>query len=210
MVTPEITQAYAAIEKHTNEANVIQYADRTFKHLSGKIKPNGILLYMVAASLANFQNYLNIGKKLNLTGLIEVSELLIDKYKYETYGDIVLALKWAKQSGRKFYDKISGNDIFEIMGEYLEWKSEQLRQTESKKVAESDATTLERSNVIKYYDKLSKGESTPLKTANELLKEQAKEEHRKHVAVYQHFVGNKRIDPIAYEEELQRELSESK
>lgn len=87
---------------------------------------------MILVATKYFVNSLQVKNKLAPLDLLEFAMLFEEKYEHESVDDLILALKLAKTSGKKLYQSISSQELFEIMNEYLEKKAEK-REDEHRK-----------------------------------------------------------------------------
>lgn len=77
---------------------------------------------LICFIIANFEASINVTNKMSAVQIFEAGQLILERYPCESVGDLILALKEAKVSGRVFYGRLTLSDIFQILTSYLERK----------------------------------------------------------------------------------------
>ena len=95
------------------------------KNASGVENTHKLVCFLVA----NFESSLNVKDRMTSMQIYEAGQLIIERYTHESLQDFIMAFKEAKVSGRKFYNRLTISDIFQIITEYLEKKSFFLEET---------------------------------------------------------------------------------
>jgi len=78
---------------------------------------------LIAAALVHFCLSLNLKRNPQPHDIIESAQLIIENWGYESFADILFALKKAKLQGTIYYGSIGVNQIMNILNQYFEAKS---------------------------------------------------------------------------------------
>ena len=84
------------------------------------------LLKLVCFILKAFADSLKLKNSLTIPEIIETANLITEKYTHESVKDVILAFKESKLKGRKFYNVLSIQVIFEMLNEYFVQKAKYL------------------------------------------------------------------------------------
>lgn len=82
-----------------------------------------MLVKIVCVLLKAFCESINAKRSMDNVEILECAEELLSKYTHDSIKDFVLALKLAKQSGKKFYENVNSASIMEIISGYMESKA---------------------------------------------------------------------------------------
>jgi hypothetical protein len=77
------------------------------------------LLKLVCLILKAFADSLKVKNSLTIPEIIETANLITEKYTHESVKDVILAFKETKLKGKKFYNVLSTQVIFEMLNEYF-------------------------------------------------------------------------------------------
>lgn len=83
--------------------------------------------------LAYFNEIAKVKEKLQGYELLILAGFISEKYSHDSVEDILLALKDAIFSGRQFYNKLSIQDISDVLGTYFEKKAAMLENAHKAK-----------------------------------------------------------------------------
>jgi hypothetical protein len=78
---------------------------------------------ILSVVIFSFCHSVKASKSMDEIEIVDCAEGLMIKYSHESVKDIILALKQAKLEGKNFYNSISETVIYEIVGDYMEKKS---------------------------------------------------------------------------------------
>lgn len=92
------------------------------------------LVKLMCATIKMFCDSIKATRTLDAPEILECAEMIIEKYTHDSFRDILLALKRAKEKGMSFYNVVNIPVIFTIITEYMEKKSEwvETRQADEK------------------------------------------------------------------------------
>ncbi|MGI4823584.1 MAG: hypothetical protein ACRYFV_20415 [Janthinobacterium lividum] len=76
--------------------------------------------------LKQFADSVKVPTKLDGADIIELAEEINQRYPYESFDDLILALKNARSDGTIFYNKLDQGDIWKALHNYFENKSKWL------------------------------------------------------------------------------------
>lgn len=83
--------------------------------------------------LAYFNEITKVKEKLQGHELLILAGFILEKYSHDSVEDILLAFKDAIFSGRQFYNKLSIQDISDVLGTYFEKKAAMLENAHKAK-----------------------------------------------------------------------------
>lgn len=78
---------------------------------------------LIAAAIIHFCLSLNLKRPPQPHDIIESAQLIIENWGYESFTDILLALKRAKLQGTTYYGSIGVNQLMDILNQYFDAKS---------------------------------------------------------------------------------------
>lgn len=96
----------------------------------------------ICVAVKFFVDSLQVANKMQFFDYMQFSLLFIEKYDTESVEDLILALKYAKIEGRKFYNAFGTQDLFEIFAEYQDRKAHERENQHLKVKASSEKSNL--------------------------------------------------------------------
>lgn len=115
---------YVKLQQNVTLERILQENPPTIKQTLQNIGLDN-LQKVICTAVKFFCNTLQVQHKMGALDYLDFSFLFIEKYSNESIEDLILALKYAKTEGRKFYNAFGTQDLFEIFNEYQERKAQQ-------------------------------------------------------------------------------------
>lgn len=172
---PETLMGYLKLQ---SSVSLDRLVSEPTKSIRDAIRAIGLLEVqkLIILAVKYFADGLQVQNKLAAFDMLEFSHLFIEKYQYDSYDDLVCALKNAKLNGKKFYNQFGTQELFEILAEHFEQKAQAMenKHVETKyKNAVSVFSAFEKSESKEVQELVSK-----LITDTYRKKEKAKEKSR--------------------------------